>query len=95
MDADVPLAEVLIRSAVFIVSFLARSFFAAAETAFLSMDKWAIEGLADNEDRRARMLSSPCQGYPEQPCPLFSSGPTSHCPRVRHGRLYSVHARSQ
>lgn len=58
MDADVPLAEVLIRSAVFIVSFLARSFFAAAETAFLSMDKWAIEGLADNEDRRARMLSS-------------------------------------
>ena len=58
MDADVPLPEALIRSGVFIVSFLARSFFAAAETAFLSMDKWAIEGLADNEDRRARMLSS-------------------------------------
>jgi len=58
MDADVPLAEVLIRSAVFVVSFLARSFFAGAETAFLSMDKWAIEGLADNEDRRARMLSA-------------------------------------
>ncbi|MGI6662729.1 MAG: DUF21 domain-containing protein [Bacillota bacterium] len=31
-------------------------FFAAAETAFLSMDKWAVEGLKD-EDRRAKVLS--------------------------------------
>jgi len=57
MDADVPLATVVVRSLIFIVSFLARSFFAGSETAFLSMDKWAVEGLASTGDPRARVLS--------------------------------------
>ena len=58
MDADVPLAQVLIRICLFVLSFLVRSFFAASETAFLSMDRWAIEGLASTGDRRASLLSS-------------------------------------
>ena len=57
MDADVPLATTLIRSLILIASFLARSFFAGSETAFLSMDKWAVEGLASTGDRRASILS--------------------------------------
>ena len=58
MNADVPLAQVLIRLGLFVLSFLVRSFFAASETAFLSMDRWAVEGLASTGERRARLLSS-------------------------------------
>lgn len=58
MDVDVPLVEVLVRSLVFFGSFLARGFFAASETAFLSMDGWAIAGLSSAGDRNARLLAA-------------------------------------
>jgi CBS domain containing-hemolysin-like protein len=58
MDADVPLVEIVLRSLLFLVSFLARCFFAGSETAFLSADAWAIEGLSSTGDNRARLLSS-------------------------------------
>ncbi len=57
MDADVPLATIVIRSLVLLGAFLARAFFAGSETAFLSADKWAIEGLASTGDRRATLLA--------------------------------------
>lgn len=58
MDADVPLSLILIRFLLFSVSFTARCLFAGSETAFLSVDKWAVEGLAASGDRRARVLLS-------------------------------------
>lgn len=58
MDADVPLVEVLLRLLLFVGSFLARGFFAGSETAFLSMDGWAVAGLSATGDRNARLLSA-------------------------------------
>jgi putative hemolysin len=56
MESDIPLLAVLIRLALFAASFLVVGFFACSETAFLSMDKWAVEGLRDAGDRRAAVL---------------------------------------
>jgi putative hemolysin len=56
MESDIPLWAVGLRLVLFFASFLIVGFFAASETAFLSMDKWAVEGLKD-EDRRAKVLS--------------------------------------
>lgn len=56
MESDIPLWAVGLRLVLFVASFLVVGFFAAAETAFLSMDKWAVEGLKD-EDQRAKVLS--------------------------------------
>lgn len=58
MNADVPLWQIVVRLLVLIGSFLARGFFAASETAFLSMDRWAIAGLKSSGDRRAGLLSA-------------------------------------
>lgn len=57
MESDIPLSAVLVRSILFFVSFLALAFFAGSETAFLSMDSWAVEGLKAAGDRRAGLLS--------------------------------------
>lgn len=56
MESDIPLWALGLRLVLFIASFLIVGFFAASETAFLSKDRWAVEGLKD-EDRRAQVLS--------------------------------------
>ncbi|MGI6633489.1 MAG: hemolysin family protein [Bacillota bacterium] len=58
MESDVPLLPVIIRSTLFLISFLIVGFFAGSETAFLSMDAWAVEGLKETGDRRAALLSA-------------------------------------
>ncbi|HHY75320.1 MAG TPA: DUF21 domain-containing protein [Firmicutes bacterium] len=57
MESDIPLWSVGIRLILFFASFLIVGFFAASETAFLSKDKWAVEGLKEDGDRRAAILS--------------------------------------
>lgn len=50
------LASFLIRSILFALSVLGVGFFAASETAFLSMNRWAVDKLADEGDRNALAL---------------------------------------
>jgi putative hemolysin len=50
------LASFLIRVIVFVASVLGVGFFAASETAFLSMNRWAVDKLAGEGDRNARAL---------------------------------------
>jgi putative hemolysin len=56
MDSDVSFTSIFIRAALFLVSLLSVGFFAGAETAFLAMDKWVIDSLAREGDRRAKLL---------------------------------------
>jgi putative hemolysin len=50
------LASFLIRVILFVASVLGVGFFAASETAFLSMNRWAVSKLADEGDKKARAL---------------------------------------
>lgn len=46
----------VVRVVLLLLSLVARAFFAGCETAFLSMDKWAIDNLATEGDNRAYLL---------------------------------------
>ncbi|HOV65857.1 MAG TPA: DUF21 domain-containing protein, partial [Bacillota bacterium] len=46
----------LVRVLLLFSSLFARAFFAGCETAFLAMDKWAIDNLAAEGDERALLL---------------------------------------
>ncbi len=58
MNNDLPVVSVLLRIVMLAVSLIIVGFFAGAETAFLAMDKWAIESLSNDGDKRARLLQN-------------------------------------
>lgn len=54
MSAD--LISNIIRGILLVFSLVVRAFFAGSETAFLAMDKWAVDSLANEGDERALLL---------------------------------------
>lgn len=56
MDTEVSVVSILIRVVLFLLSLLSVGFFAGAETAFLAMDKWVIDNLSSEGDKRAALL---------------------------------------
>jgi putative hemolysin len=55
---DVPFLDVAARATLFVLSFCAIGFFSGSETAYLGMDKLAIQGLHASGDRKAGTLVS-------------------------------------